>query len=64
MNGYRIVHLGSGRAVDVEAANEWSAVRKAAAVISGVSRVRGPVTWHGLHAECGGMRFARPYLMY
>ena len=60
MNTYQVTSQISGKTVKVEAANENSAVRKAAALLIG-KRAIGAVTWHGMHAEVGGKgRYSKP----
>ena len=60
MNTYEVTSQISGKTVRVEAATESSAVRKAAALLTG-EKALGAVTWHGKHAEVGGKgRYSKP----
>ncbi len=60
MNTYEVTSQITGKTVSVEAATEASAVRKAAALLTGEKAI-GAVTWHGKHAEVGGRgRYSKP----
>ena len=60
MNTYNVTSQITGKSVTVEARNESSAVRKAAALLTG-KPAKGQVTWHGKHAEVGCRgRYSRP----
>ena len=59
MKRYEVRCRTNGETYEVEARDEYSAVRKAARRVVNRRRV-GPVTWHGVHAECEGQRFNKP----
>jgi hypothetical protein len=60
MKTYEVTSQITGKTVRVEAGNESSSVRKAAALLTG-KRATGTVTWHGKHAEVGGRgRYSKP----
>lgn len=63
MQTYEVTSQISGKSVRVEARNESSAVRKAAALLTG-KPATGKVTWHGKHAEVGGRgRYSKPQVV-
>ena len=63
MNTYEVTSQITGKTVKVKAGNESSAVRKAAALLTG-KPATGAVTWHGKHAEVGGRgRYSKPVCM-
>ena len=64
MKIYEVTSQITGKSARVEAANESSAVRKAAAALTG-KPATGTITWHGKHAEVSGNgRYSKPQEVY
>lgn len=58
---YEVTSLISGKSFEVTARNEWSAVAKAHAILTGKKSSGSQVTWHGTHCEVSGAgRYSRP----